>query len=124
MLIIALSALFLLLAPVSHGSETARLDKTIQHLIAHVARSDVVFVRNSQKYSGKDAAEHMQKKYAHFGAKVRTPEDFIELCASRSMLSGTPYRVINKKGETIRSKEWLTGELERYKREVDMRSVR
>jgi hypothetical protein len=123
-LTIVLSALVLLLAPISHGSEAVLADKTIQHMIAHVARSDVVFVRNSQKYSGKEAAEHMQKKYAHFKDKIRTPEDFIELCASRSLLSGKPYLVINEKGEAIGSKEWLTAELERYKRESELRSIR
>ena len=49
----------------------------------------------------------MQKKYAHFRDKIKAPEDFIELCANRSLLSGKPYLVINEKGEKISVSEWL-----------------
>jgi hypothetical protein len=54
----------------------------------------------------------MQKKYAHFRDKIKAPEDFIdELCASRSLLSGKPYLVINEKGEKISVSKWLRTEL-------------
>lgn len=119
MLMIALSALFLLLlAPISHGGETVLVDKTIQHLIAYVAHSDLAFVRNARQYTGKEASEHIRRKYAHFREEIRMPEDFIELCASRSLVSGKPYLVINQKGETIGTKEWLTAELELYKKTI------
>ena len=119
MLMIALSALFLLLlAPIIHGGETVLVDKTIQHLIAYVAHSDLTFVRNARQYTGKEASEHIQKKCAHFRDEIKMPEDFIELCASRSLVSGKPYLVINQKGETIGTKEWLTAELALYKKTI------
>jgi hypothetical protein len=117
-LAIALSVLFFWLPSASQGGQAAPLDKTIQHLIAYVAHSDLTFVRNSAEYTGKEASEHIQKKYAHFRDKIATPEDFIELCASRSLLSRKPYLVINEKGETIGTKEWLTAELEEYRSKV------
>ena len=80
-LAIALSVLFFWLPSASQGGQAAPLDKTIQHLIAYVAHSDLTFVRNSAEYTGKEASEHIQKKYAHFRDKIATPEDFIELCA-------------------------------------------
>ena len=63
---IALAAFFLLLASNSYGGQVAHVDKTVQHLIAHVAQSDLIFIRNDVRYTGKEASEDMQKKYAHF----------------------------------------------------------
>ena len=47
--------------------------------------------------------------------EIDTPEEFIELCATRSLLSGKPYQVINKHGETVDTSEWLTAELNEYR---------
>jgi len=117
LLAIALAVFSLLLPPAADAGREASLDRTIQHLITYVARSDLTFVRNSGKYDGKQASEHMQKKYAHFRDRIKTPEDFIELCASRSLLSGKPYLVITEQGE-ISTHDWLTAELETYRNTV------
>ena len=114
-LTIALTAFCLLLPSISHSGQAVLLDETVQHLIVYVAESDLTFIRNSSQYSGKEASEHMQAKYAHFRDKIKTPEDFIELCASRSLLSGKPYLVVTDKGETIGTREWLTAELLTYR---------
>jgi len=39
-------------------------------------------------HSGKEAAEHIRKKYAHFKDQIATAEDFIALSATKSELSG------------------------------------
>jgi hypothetical protein len=117
-LTIASIGFFVIFAPPSQGGQPPPLDETIQHLIAYVAQSDLTFVRNAEQYSGKEAAEHMQKKYAHFKDKIKTPKDFIELCASQSMLTRKPYLVINENGETVTTKEWLTAELAVYRKSV------
>ena len=57
----------------------------------------------------------MHKKYRHFRQDIETAEDFIERCASRSLLSGKPYLVINEQGEQIRTSEWLKAELLSYR---------
>jgi hypothetical protein len=107
---------FFFLSPTSSiGGQTDPTDKTIQHLLEHVARSELTFIRNSGQYTGQEASEHMHKKYEHFSDEIGTPEQFIELCATRSLLSGKPYLVINKQGETIKTSEWLTAELEEYR---------
>ncbi len=108
----------LLHAAHAYGGQLAHVDKTVQHLIAHVAQSGLTFIRNDVSYTGKEASEHMQKKYMHFRDKIREPEDFIELCASRSLLSGTPYLVINEEGEKISTSEWLRAELMVYRTSV------
>jgi len=113
---------FLVFAPLSQGGQPTRLEETVEHLIAYVARSDLTFVRNSQKHTGKEASEHMRKKYAHFKGKIRTPEDFIDLCASQSLLTRKPYLVVNEKGEAVSTKEWLTAELAVYRNKVSNES--
>lgn len=115
-LVTAVSTVCIFLSPtVSNGGQTESVDKTIQYLLEYVAGSDLTFIRNSGQYSAREASEHMQKKYAHFRDEIKTPEEFIELCATRSLLSGKPYRVINKQGETLQTGEWLTTGLNQYR---------
>lgn len=95
----------------SNAGQENTLDKTVQHLITYVAQSDLTFLRNSGQYTSKEAAEHMRKKYEHFRDKIETPEDFIRLCATRSIISGKFYMIINEQGKKIRTSEWLTVEL-------------
>ena len=113
-LTITMTAFFLLLSSNGHGSKTGQVDEAVQHLIAHVAESDLTFIRNNDQFTGKEAADHMQKKYVYFRDKIKTPEDFIELCATRSLMSGKPYLVINEKGAIITANEWLRTELVAY----------
>ena len=114
-LMVFLGGFFLVTPTVGNASQAEPVDKTVQYLIGYVAASDMTFIRNSGKYSAKEASEHMQKKYEHFRGEVKTPEDFIKLCATRSMLTGRPYMVVNQQGEKIRTSEWLTDELQVYR---------
>ena len=108
-------AICLLLGPALAWSEpTARADATIRHLINHVAGSDMRFVRNDSEYTPEEAASHKQKKYRHFREDISTPEDFIELCATKSLMSGEPYRVIDPKGNERNTSDWLRNELAIY----------
>lgn len=109
------TALFFLSPSVSDARQTEPADETIQYLLEYVARSELTFLRNSGRYTAQEASEHMQKKYEHFRAEIETPEEFIELCATRSLLSGKPYKVMDKHGETINTSEWLTTELKEYR---------
>ena len=114
-LTIAVTVLFFLFPTVGSSSQAEPVDKTVQYLIGYVATSDVTFIRNSGKYSSREASEHMQKKYEHFRDEIKTPEDFIKLCATRSLLTGKPYLVVNEQGEEFRTSEWLTAELGEYR---------
>mgnify|MGYP001823414239 FL=1 len=110
-----LTALFFLSPSFSDTGQTQPADETIQYLLEYVGRSDLTFLRNSGRYTAQEASEHMQKKFEHFRDEIDTPEEFIELCATRSLLSGKPYQVINKHGETVDTSEWLTAELNEYR---------
>ena len=109
-------SMFLLLAPVpGRGEPTASIDRTIQHLMTYVAGSGLIFIRNGEQYNATEAAEHMDKKYQHFRSDIETPEDFIRLCATKSLLSGVPYLVIDAQGNELRTSTWLKTELASYR---------
>jgi len=106
----------LLLTPAMGKSEPgAALDTTVQYLIEYVSGSGLTFIRNASSYSSAEAAEHMNAKYQHFKNDIETPEDFIERCASKSLISGKPYLVIDERGEKIRTSEWLNAALSEYR---------
>ena len=90
------------------------LEITIHYLLNYVTNSDKIFIRNNQKYSGSEAAGHMQKKYAHYQDKIKTPEDFIELAATKSLISGKPYLVIVDNNKVLTA-QWLLDVLTEYR---------
>ena len=111
--------LVLSIAAVSPCSMAARqaedLDATVQYLITYVKQSDVTFERNTRRYTGREAAEHINNKFQHFRDDIDTPEKFIELCASGSLMTGKPYFIITQQGEMMPSGEWLNAELRVYR---------
>jgi hypothetical protein len=66
----------------------------IEFLLKTVAESPVTFVRNGSEYDGKKAAEHLRAKWKGAGGEVQTARQFIELCATKSSLSGKAYEII------------------------------
>ena len=78
-------------------------------------QSDVQFERNFSSHDSLEAARHIEKKYMHYKGEIDTPERFIELCATRSLVTGKQYRVILVDGEALPSGEWLNLELARYR---------
>jgi len=112
---LSLAVLFLLTPGQLKGEQLDTVNKTVLHLISHVSGSGLTFIRNTGRYTSVEAAEHMKNKYRHFREEIRTAEDFIERCASRSLLSGKPYLVINEQGEQVRTSEWLKAELADYR---------
>lgn len=97
------------------GSAATQLETTVEHLIGQVAASGLTFVRNDKPHSSDEAARHMRKKYQHFQDEIDTPEAFIEFCATRSLLSGKPYLVVDDQGKEMRTADWLLQELRHYR---------
>ena len=90
------------------------LNETIGHLLDFVANSDCAFIRNGSSYNSKEAAAHIKAKYDYFQNEIKTPEDFIRLAASKSVLSGRPYLVKTADGKQMTSAEWLSRVLSDY----------
>jgi hypothetical protein len=97
------------------GQQTEDVAATVQYLITYVKTSDVTFERNTLRYTGNEAAEHINKKYRHFKDEINTPERFIELCATGSLMTGKPYFIITKQGDQLPVSEWLNSELVVYR---------
>jgi hypothetical protein len=83
----------------------------IDHLLNFIRNSSCTIDRNGKTYAGVKAISHIEKKYAYFEDEIETTEDFIELSASKSTMSGKYYMVRCGDGEQIRTREWLMQEL-------------
>ena len=94
------------------------LAESINYLLDYVASSDATFIRNGQTHTPQEAVDHIKAKYEHFKSEIKTPEDFIRLSASKSLLSGQPYLVRTKDGKETRLDAWLTEALEKHQSDL------
>jgi len=89
--------------------------KKIEYLISSVEKlKDAKFIRNGTEYDGKEAAEHLRMKLQNDGGRVQTADDFIRLCASKSSISGKPYRIRTSDGKTMTSEQYFREKLKKY----------
>ena len=103
------------------GAEPAEQSESaaaIEHLLDSVAASDLQFMRNGKAHAGAEAAEHMRRKYKHFDDRIQSADDFIDLAATKSMLSGKKYTVRTANGE-MATADWLRAVLTDYRGDVD-----
>jgi hypothetical protein len=99
--------------PAMAGDEQMRSE--IDHLITYIQNSNCQFIRNGKAHTPGEAIQHILKKYDHFKAKIHTTEEFIELCATKSILSDQPYKIGCPDQKMIESKHWLLRELKNYR---------
>ena len=84
----------LLLSPCTLWARDAGEQKRIEHLLQSVeSLKGGGFIRNGIEYNAKDAGKHLRAKLQLAAERVKTAEDFIELCASRSSISGNAYKI-------------------------------
>ena len=109
-----------LASPGASGSDlTPVAEAEIRHLLDYLGSSHCQFHRNGKWYTDMKAArEHAEKKLAYFSRKerVHSAEDFITWAASKSELTGKPYLVKCGDGPVETAAQWLTDELERYRK--------
>ncbi len=82
-------------AAAASAGPTAKARHEIDALIADLGNSGCAFERNGSWYDAKAARAHLQKKYDYLRKRdlADTAELFIERGASKSSISGKPYRV-------------------------------
>ena len=110
----------------------------VDALLARLESSGCEFNRNGTWYAGGNARAHLQKKREYLANKglLRSAEQFIELAASSSSMSGHAYQVRCGAGAAQPSAQWLTKELaairgraaqsgsaQKLRRVVDLRSI-
>jgi hypothetical protein len=99
---------------VASGSaeETGDKKEEIERLLALVGSAEgTVFIRNGEEHSAKDAAEHLRRKWQAAGGEIATAEEFIDKIATKSSLSGEPYRVRRSDGTEVPASEYLREKL-------------
>jgi hypothetical protein len=101
------------------AQRSAETDAEIEYLLATVADSGYVFIRNGDEHDGAEAASHMRRKFEHFDDEIETAEAFIEQAATRSLLTRRAYEVRFPDGTRTETAAWLLGELAAYRAERD-----
>ncbi|MFT5591792.1 MAG: hypothetical protein ACI8SR_000147 [Oceanicoccus sp.] len=87
----------------------------INHLLSFVESTQCKYERNGTLHSGVDAVAHIKKKYDYFKDDIKTTEDFIELSATKSTMSGKVYNVHCPNEKAITAKQWLLNELASFR---------
>lgn len=93
----------------------ADMQQEIDHLLSFVEHTECQYERNGQMYSGKEAVEHIKKKYNYFKNDIDSAEKFVELSATKSTMSGRYYFVHCPNRPKLKSQEWLLHELNNYR---------
>jgi hypothetical protein len=87
----------------------------IQHLIASIETLEgAQFLRNGSAYDAKAAADHLRLKLRTAGDRVKTADDFIRLCASKSSVSGEKYRIRFADGTIVDSEIFFRKKLKSF----------
>ena len=105
-------AVFLGITMSCRAEPTAEIEALIQ-----IVRSleGATFMRNGGEYTSMEAADHLKLKWTKQGDKVHTAEDFIELCATKSIMSGAAYRIRFADGHEEASADFLKDALNRVR---------
>ena len=96
------------------GTAWAGDDPEIEFLLTAVEQSDCTFIRNDKSHSAEAAADHLRMKYKRGRWAVGNAEEFISRIASKSTMSGNPYRVQCAQDEPELTGDWLTDRLAEY----------
>ncbi|MCI0997748.1 DUF5329 domain-containing protein [Pseudomonas corrugata] len=88
----------------------------IKGLLDFVEHSECRFVRNGEEFPGPQARAHLEKKlnYLEDKNKVNSADDFIDLAATQSSMSGRDYEVRCPEGAQPAG-TWLKRELQRQR---------
>lgn len=96
-------------APVSPAARTE-----IDQLMSKLEASGCEFNRNGTWYTGTEAKAHLLRKLKYLEDRdlVQSTEQFIELAASSSSMTGHAYLVRCSEGVPVQSATWLLSRLQ------------
>ncbi|MHC8300348.1 YfeK family protein [Pseudomonas sp. ZS1P83] len=100
----------------AQAQATPQVTQEIKGLLDFVEHSQCQFMRNGSEYPGPRARAHLEKKLNYLEGKnmVSSAEDFIDLAATKSSMSGRAYEVRCTEGVQPAS-TWLKKELQRQR---------
>ncbi|MBV8617825.1 MAG: DUF5329 domain-containing protein [Curvibacter sp.] len=106
----------LLLSPAQASADPASpaVRAEIEALLIRLEQVHCEFYRNGDWHSGAEAHAHLQHKLDYLQDRItlESTEQFIELAASKSSWSGTPYQVRCGKADPQPSAQWLRQQLQ------------
>ena len=109
------AAFLLLCAPVPlHATALAPEQRAeIEALLTFHAAGDCRFYRNGSWYSPAEAKKHLLKKLQYLEEKdvIRNADEFINLAATASSISGKAYLVQCGQASPVASREWFSAQL-------------
>lgn len=107
-----LTAFFVAAVPAAPLSPTARTE--IDGLMSRLEASACEFNRNGSWHTAPQAKSHLLIKLKYFEDRgaVSSAEQFIELAASKSSITGQPYLVKCAGAAPVPSSAWLLSQLE------------
>mgnify|MGYP001765015338 CR=1 FL=1 len=89
----------------------------IAHLLTYLESSRCEFYRNGSWYDSKEARAHLEKKRSYLMKRslIGTAEEFVDMAATASSVSGEKYQVRCRPSAVVPSGEWLRAELARFR---------
>ncbi len=113
--LICVTSFYLLFSGMSNADVTGMQVKEVSHLLDFVKRSGCIINRNGVDHPADKGILHIGKKYDYFRDDISTTEEFIELSATKSTMSGDYYMVSCPGKDTIKTQDWLLLELKRFR---------
>jgi hypothetical protein len=94
----------------------------IAHLFDQMQQSNCEFARNGSWYSADEAVQHIDKKYQYLLERtaIQSTESFIYKAASRSSISGQPYRVKCGTSAPVESAQWFRMRLQVFRKRNEL----
>jgi hypothetical protein len=87
--------------------------ETIEALIVSLKQLDgATFIRNGKEHTPDETISHMRSKWKWKKSQINTAEDFIRIAASKSSITGKPYKIKLTDGTEVNTKTWFTEQLE------------
>jgi hypothetical protein len=108
---ILLVVLVLLLVVRAYAQDSREAAK-IRYLLESVEGLEgAKFIRNGKAYDARSASDHLRLKLKNAGDRVRTAEDFIKFCGSKSSMTGVPYQIKLADGTTVKAEVFFRKKL-------------
>ena len=87
------------------------MNEEIDYLISLLGKGGCTFIRNGNRFTGRDARAHLKSKRRRNAHIIDSTEEFIEKIASQSATSGKPYLISCKGQNQQNAGEWFTAKL-------------
>ncbi len=116
LLLVVAGSSIIAIVPHALSQPTPQATQEIKALLDFVEHSPCQFVRNGLEYPGPRARAHLEQKLDYLEGKnrVHSAEDFVDLAATESSLSGRAYQVRCQESVEPAS-TWLKRELQRQR---------